>query len=317
MKNILVIILFICACPLACKKSPEKTSSANATSDTIFLREKEILFISPSDKNIENLKKKCGDDFYTIADDANNYFSQASTYLDSLKISYKNYNNDKIIGFKQNNKFIEIQKYKNPWYSIFYQNGKYKVLDLIDFREEYSKFFNNKNNTNSNLNSKKIIDSIAGNKYFIVKEQNCDLNQDTLIDKIVVLGNNNDIDPQNPETRIAPILILLNKQNKKYKILTNEDIYPNDFGDAFRRLVIKSPFFTIELSNEVPDKYTSDKYITFKFNEEAKEIFLYKYGENIDWNDGKKTNILCSEKNFGKILFQQFNSNEIQNKCSH
>lgn len=118
-----------------------------------------------------------------------------------------------------------------------------------------------------------------------------------------------------PIIKTAPIAVLLNNQNKNYKILINENIYPNDFGDAFRNLVVKNHFFTVELSNEVPDKYISEKYITFKFNEKSKEILLSKYGENIDWNDGKRDNILCSEKNFGKILFQNFSSNDIRNKC--
>lgn len=316
MKNILIIIICICAFTQGCQKSSEKVLSVSMRSDTVLLKNQEIIFISPNSKSIENLKKKYGDDFYTIADDANNYFSEASNYLDSLKISYKNYNDDKIIGFKVNDKFIEIPKNKNPWHSIFYKNGKYKAVDLINIREEYLKFFNSGNYTNlKNLSTKKIIDSIAGSKYFLVEEQDCDLNNDTYRDKIVVLGNKNDIDPQNPHTKTAPIAVLLNNQNKNYKILMNENIYPNDFGDAFRNLVVKNHFFTVELSNEVPDKYISEKYITFKFNEKSKEILLSKYGENIDWNDGKRDNILCSEKNFGKILFQNFSSNDIRNKC--
>ncbi|GAA4153560.1 hypothetical protein GCM10022217_09450 [Chryseobacterium ginsenosidimutans] len=169
-------------------------------------------------------------------------------------------------------------------------------------------------NENCN-NSKRIIDSIAGNKYFLVEEKDCDLNNDKFIDKIVVLGNNNDIDPQDPETRIAPILILLNKQNKKYKILTNENIYPNNFGDAFKRLVIKNQFFTIELSNEVPDSYISNKYITFKYNTE--NIVLHGYSEIIDWSDGKTDKVNYKSKNLELIKFSDFNSNTILEKINN
>ncbi|WP_027388783.1 hypothetical protein [Chryseobacterium gregarium] len=106
---------------------------------------------------MEALKKKNGEDFYPIADDANNYFSEASGYLDSLKIPYTNYDDDKIIVFKKNNKVITVPKYKNPWYLIFYRNGSYKTLDLIDIKEEYSKFFSKKISANSvNLNTKKL-----------------------------------------------------------------------------------------------------------------------------------------------------------------
>lgn len=313
MKN-LFLILLMSVFSLSCKKSQETTTLSSSKSDTIILKNNDILFISPNEKNIEDLKKKHGEDFYTIADDANNYFSEASSYLDSLKVSYTSYNDDKIIGFKKGNQFIEIPKYKNPWYVIFYDNGNFKTLDLINIREDYSKFFNLKNSVS--LDAKKIIDSIAGKRYFVVEEKECDLNADHLKDKIVVLGNHSDVDPQNPDTKIAPILVLLNQQNKTYKILENENIYPNNFGDAFKKLVITNQFFTLELSNEVPNQYISEKYITFKFSENAHDIILSKYGENIDWSDGKKTNILCSEKQFGTILFQDYSSNEIRDKCS-
>ncbi|MEC3874194.1 hypothetical protein [Chryseobacterium salviniae] len=168
--------------------------------------------------------------------------------------------------------------------------------------------------TTRNLNSKKIIDSIAGSNYFLVEEQECDLNNDTFRDKIIVLGNNHDIDPQNPETRIAPILILLNEQNKKYKILTNENIYPNNFGDAFRRLVVKNQFFTIELSNEVSDKYISSKFITFKYDQ--KNIILHKYAEIINWSVNKTDKINYSTKDFGTITFLDYDSNIISEKVN-
>lgn len=316
MQKILIILIFTRSLSVSCKESTINVSATTSKSDTILLKEKEVVFISPSEKNIQILKKKKGDDFYIIADDANNYFSEATNYLDSLKVSYKNYDDDKIIGYEVNNKFIEIPKYQNPWYAIFYQNQKFKTLDLVNVQNEYSIFFNKKELSNpSNLNPQKIIDSIAGNKYFVVEEKTHNLNNDTFMDKIIVLGNREDVNPQNPDTKIAPIIILLNQQDRSYKILKNEFIYPNDYGDAFKRLVIKNNFFTIELSNEVPDKYVSEKYVTFRYNEKSKEIVLSKYGENINWNDGRKNNILCSEKNFGKILFQDYNSNNVNGKC--
>lgn len=165
------------------------------------------------------------------------------------------------------------------------------------------------------LDSKTIIASVAGDQYSVLEEKDCDLNNDHLTDKIVVLANNRDLDPQDPDTKIAPVLILLNDQNKKYGVLKNENIYPNSFGDSFRKLVVKDRFFTVELFNEVPDDYTSEKYITFKFSEPSKEIVLSKYGENTVWSEGKKTNTLCSDKNFGKILLQDYRSDDIRTKC--
>lgn len=66
--------------------------------------------MSPSEKSIENLKKAKGEDFYTMADDANNYYSNASGFLDSMKVSYVNYDDSKITGYK---KIINFLKYLN------------------------------------------------------------------------------------------------------------------------------------------------------------------------------------------------------------
>lgn len=318
MKNILIIILLLGTFTISCKKTSEKTLLNTTKSDTVFLKEQEVIFISPSDKSIKNLKEKQGDDFYTIADDANNYFSEATSYLDSLKISYRNFDDSKIIGFRTNKKFVSIPSHKSPWYLIFYKNGKFKTLDLINIREEFPNFFSSEtSNSNKNLDSQKIISSIAGEKYFIVEEKSYDLNNDSFMDKIIILGNKEDINPQDPDTRIAPIIVLLNERNKNYKIFKNENIYPNNYGDAFKKLAVKNHFFTVELYNEIPNESSTYKYITFKYDEKTNEIVLSKYGENIDWNDGKKDNTLCSDKNFGKISFQDFNSNDIRDKCSH
>lgn len=312
MKNKLIVPILILSLIISCKKNTDKKLSVASQLDTIFLDKKEIIFITPNTKTIDSLKNINGENFYTIADDADYYYSIATNYLDSLKISYKNYNDDKIIGFKTENQFIEIPKYKSPWYVIFYQNKKFKTLDFIDVQAEYSKFFNLVNPSSS----RKIMDSIAMEGYFVVEKKKHDLNEDTFIDEIIVLGNNEDIDPQNPDTKIAPIIILLNQKNKKYEILKNERIYPNNYGDMFKKLEVKNHLFTVELFNEIPDKYTIEKYITFSYREKSKDIILLKYEENINWNDGTQQHILYTEKDFGKVLFQDFNANTIHEECS-
>lgn len=315
MKNFLLtgLITFF---SVACNKSQEKTTSASVRSDTLVLNDRDIVFVSPGDQTISALKKKYGESFYTIADDAGYYFYEASVYLDSLKVSYKNADDTKVFAYKKDDKTVAIPKYKSPWYAVFYKDGKYETVDLINVREEYSKFFGNAvAKSAGTLDFKTVIASVAGDQYSVVEEKDGDLNNDHFTDKIVVLAINRDPDPQDPDTQIAPVLILLNDQNKKYDVLKNEKIYPNSFGDSFRKLVVKDRFFTIELFNEVPDEYTSEKYITFKFSEPSKEIVLSKYGENTVWNDGKKTSTLCSDKNFGKILFRDYSSDDLRTKC--
>lgn len=127
----------------SCKKSVEKIDNGLITKDTIIFKENEVLFISPNDQEIKRLKKKLGDDFYTIADDANFYSANATEYMDSLHVKYINATNDAIIGYKKGSKFIKISKYENPWYVILFRSGKYKIVDLVDFEEQYNSFFNN------------------------------------------------------------------------------------------------------------------------------------------------------------------------------
>ncbi|MVN91371.1 hypothetical protein [Mucilaginibacter aquatilis] len=316
MKNSLLAILIIIF-STGCNRSKKNQASVYLKSDTVVLSKDEVVFISPSDNSIESLKKKHGDDFYTIADDANNYFAEAANYLDSLKVSYKNFDDNKVIVFNQNNKVIQIPRHTSPWYVIFYKNGKYETLDMINVQEDYPKFFNDKSPVDhDNLNVKHIIDSIAKKKYYVVEEQECDINTDGYDDKIIVFGYNGDINTQDPATKIAPVALLINEQNKRYKVLVNGNIYPNNFGDAFKKLAVKNNFFTIELLNEIPDQYLSEKFITFTFNETTKEVVLSKYGENINWSDGRKDEIRCSDSDFGKILYKEYDSNTIKAKCS-
>ena len=130
MKNLLLTV-FITFFSVACNKSQEKTTSASLKSDTLVLNDQDIVFVSPGDQTIAALKKKNGEDFYTIADDANNYFSEASTYLDSLKVSYKNADDTKVFAYKKDNTTVAIPKYKSPWYAIFYKDGIYETVVLF------------------------------------------------------------------------------------------------------------------------------------------------------------------------------------------
>lgn len=317
MKNTVAIIhLFLSFSFISCNKTDLTAKTGTSLkSDTLILKNNSVIFVSPSDKETDSLKKMQGDDFYTIADDANNYFSIASSYLDSLKVSYKIEKSDKLIGYKRNDNFFKIPADKNSSYAILYKDGVFKTVNLVDFRDEYRLFFNNSNQKTKQNDPVKIIDSISNKGYSVVEKKECDLNNDSFKDLIIVFANQKEINPQDPDTKIAPILILINQNNTSYKVFSNENIYPNSFSDAFKNLVIKNSFFTIELSNEVLDNYTSDKYITFKYDSNQDNIFLSKYGENINWSDSKKTTKICTPKDFGKIPFESYNSDNIRNFC--
>lgn len=125
---------------ISCKKN-ENIAIKTKPKDTLFLKEDTILFITPSEKKIEELKKQYGEDFYTIADDANYYYSNATEYLDSLKIKYANYNENVVIALKEGLKTKIITPQKSNWYSILYKDNEGKVTDLINFKKEYNIFY--------------------------------------------------------------------------------------------------------------------------------------------------------------------------------
>ena len=191
------------------------------------------------------------------------------------------------------------------------KNGDFLIDGLLN--DNYLKF--SESNKMVKNGSKKIIDSIVRRGYFLIDEKECDLNSDSFTDVIVVFGNNKDIIPNDPETKIAPIVVLINQKNDSYKIFSNENIYPNSFADAYKNLVVEKSLFTIELTNEVPDNYISDKYITFKYYPKQDDIFLSKYGENINWNDSKTTHSVCTVKDFGNISFENYKSDHIRDFC--
>lgn len=189
MKNVSLIfflVIFSSFFSISCKKN-ENTATKIKTTDTLFLKENTVLFITPSEKKIAELKKQYGEDFYTIADDANYYYSNATQYLDSLRIKYLNYNENVVIAFKQGSKTKVITPQKNKWYSILYKNQVGKVVDLINFKKEYNLFYKSSitnreslkmwygtylNTDSESLNSyQKIIDKIGWYKLSIKTDE--------------------------------------------------------------------------------------------------------------------------------------------------
>jgi hypothetical protein len=191
------------------------------------------------------------------------------------------------------------------------KNGNFLIDGLLN--DSYLDFGESNKITRNDSNN--IIASMLSKGYFVVDKKECDLNSDSLKDLIVIFGNNKEIIPSDPETKIAPIVILINQRNDSYKVFSNENIYPNSFADAFKNLVIKNSFFTIELTNEVPDNYIAEKYITFKYNANQDNIFLTRYGENINWNDTTTTNKVCTAKDFGEISFESYHADQIRDRC--
>lgn len=141
MNTIFFIFILVLFFSFSCKKNGNTLIPIHSK-DTLWLKEKTVVLVSPSLKKIEKLKKEQGEDFYTIADDANYYYANATEHMDSLHEKYTSQNETVILAYKDGTKTKVIPTQKSDWYSILYKKRNFKVVDLINFTEEYSLFLN-------------------------------------------------------------------------------------------------------------------------------------------------------------------------------
>ena len=160
-------------------------------------------------------------------------------------------------------------------------------------------------------NISEVINRIQKSKLFTLKKMYLhDLNQDGNKDIFLVFKNNNDLKSDDHKTLVAPIILLIHQGGDKYRFFHNEKIYPSMEGFFFKRIAFKDNFFTIELDTEVPDEYTAEKYITFKYSKN--KIVLHRFGKITNWQDEKKPfNVQATQKDFGEILFEDYDPEKI------
>ena len=160
-------------------------------------------------------------------------------------------------------------------------------------------------------NITEVINRIQKSKLFTLKKMyQHDLNQDGDKDIFLVFKNNNDLKSDDHKTLVAPVILLIHQGGDKYKFFHNEKIYPSMEGFFFKRIAFKDNFFTIELDTEVPDEYTAEKYITFKYSKN--KIVLHRFGDITNWWDERKpSNVQATQKDFGEILFEDYDPEKI------
>ena len=160
-------------------------------------------------------------------------------------------------------------------------------------------------------NITEVINRIQKSKLFTLKKMyQHDLNQDGNKDIFLVFKNNNDLKSDDDKTLVAPVILLIHQGGDKYKFFHNEKIYPSMEGFFFKRIAFKDNFFTIELDTEVPDEYTAEKYITFKYSKN--KIVLHRFGKITNWQDERKPfNAQLTQKDFGEILFEDYDPEKI------
>ena len=160
-------------------------------------------------------------------------------------------------------------------------------------------------------NISEVINRIQKSKLFTLKKMyQHDLNQEGNKDIFLVFKNNNDLKSDDHKTLVAPVILLIHQGGDKYKFFHNEKIYPSMEGFFFKRIAFKDNFFTIELNTEVPGNYTAEKYITFKYSKN--KIVLHRFGHITYWWDERKpSNVQATQKDFGEILFEDYDPEKI------
>ncbi len=166
-------------------------------------------------------------------------------------------------------------------------------------------------------NITEVINRIQKSKLFTLKKMYLhDFNQDGNKDIILAFENNNAPETDDHKTLVTPIILLIHQGDDKYKFFHNEKIYPSIEGFFFKRIAFKDNFFTIELDTEVPGNYTAEKYITFKYSKN--KIVLHRFGDITYWWDERKpSNVQVTQKDFGEILFEDYDPEKINKIIYH
>ena len=213
-----------------------------------------------------------------------------------------------------NNKNTEVKIlniYDANWYGIFYDNNlkTHKIVNLIDFENEYNEFFKSKD-YNSSHNNKLTLENLNSkmlNNYNLLKNLKYDINNDKLIDELNVY------EPKINSLKDFPVVVLINNGNNNYIEFQNSNIVlpinSNCLSDGFQNLVIKDNYFTIE-QNICGGWFFADQYTTFKYDLKTNKIMLHKQSKSLtDRKDPDKEipNEVLTVKDFGNVEFQNYN----------
>jgi hypothetical protein len=134
-------------------------------------------------------------------------------------------------------------------------------------------------------------------EFQILFKRSCDLNQDEIIDSIIVMKRENDSKANNYSQTTGKIVVKLSN-GSGYRTFENSNIFPNQTGDHFTTIDIKSNFFTIRLYNEIPDQFVVEKFITFiclEINIFLNSFTKIKNGQRNDYDMNKMKPILFED----------------------
>ena len=244
---------------------------------------------------------------------------------DSKKIPLEKFNNEWKKGL------FEAEKKNKDYTLTFTDSSKKNILnfEITESQELLSNeelkpyidkvlIFENLKKSNvsesSSSNLSQFITEIEKQGFKNILEKKCDLNQDKINDKIIVYSTSF---PQTIETDdykefIVSVFI-------SDKLFQNRNIilkyYSDNVATGFNDVKIKDNYFTIEQTNGIGNGVVQE-FTTFKYS--SNQILLHKYSiiENERSNGDENEKIYTyTTKNFGTILFQDYNIETIKSKC--
>ena len=154
----------------------------------------------------------------------------------------------------------------------------------------------------------------VGEGYEILSITKGDLNHDQYSDYVVVLNKKNEKETsdviEHPEKR--PLLLFTGTQQNRYHLAArnNNAVYCIDcggqMGDPFTGVTIKNGYFSVEHYGGSSWRWT--RIVTFKYDPASRSWLLHKDGgEHYHAAEPEKSKTaIKTEKNFGKVAFQQF-----------
>lgn len=175
-----------------------------------------------------------------------------------------------------------------------------------------------KGNSSSEYGLNEFKDKIRKEGFKKVFEKDCDLNNDKIQDKIFVFSTELPENPQPTDYEESIVCVYISgKLFQNRKIILKQ--YVGNVAVGFSDVKIKDNFFTIEQVNGGGYAMVKE-YTTFKFSNETDELILHRYSriETIrSEEDENEKSYNYSPKNFGKILFEDYNSETILEKCKN
>ena len=145
----LILVLWIGV--VGCGNSQTEKLSINEAKESdrenmalLTIDEESVVIFRPNSAEIDSLKEVKGEDFYTIADDANFYSSQAYELLERRHVK-EVVTKERFIQFKKSNGqtiVLDKNRLQSSWGAILFQPNKDpKEVPLVDLGIEMDEYF--------------------------------------------------------------------------------------------------------------------------------------------------------------------------------